>query len=120
MNRNGTSDSSINKSNSPAKEGNSKEEEIIKVLSEKYQKELSKLSLSQREGMVFNYIHQSNIQEDLNDVNLEDVLKITGKDEEKKKIKEEERLKRRKQLKNIIQHLKKLETLTIIALTTQN
>ena len=53
--------------------------ELKKKLAEKYQKELNQLSLSQREKLVFNYIHQPGAQENLGDVCLDDLLKITSR-----------------------------------------
>jgi hypothetical protein len=92
------------------KPGFETEEMVIQKLSEKYQKELSKLSLSQREKMVFNYIHQSSAQEELKDVNPEEVLRVSNgvseKGEDRKKA-IRDKIKRRQQLKKIIENLKK-------------
>jgi len=81
------------------------EQKLIERLSKKYEKELDKLSLSQRERVVFNYIHQNPVHDELNDVCLDDLLKISAKDEENNGF-SNDRHKRRKQLKRIIEGLK--------------
>eukprot|EP00826_Nyctotherus_ovalis_P066951 TRINITY_DN9959_c0_g1_i7.p1 TRINITY_DN9959_c0_g1~~TRINITY_DN9959_c0_g1_i7.p1 ORF type:complete len:334 (-),score=100.71 TRINITY_DN9959_c0_g1_i7:41-1042(-) len=43
---------------------------------DKYQKEFCELSLSQKEKAVFNYIHESPVQEGLKDICLDDLLQI--------------------------------------------
>jgi len=54
------------------------DQELISKIADKFQKELSQFTLSQREKLAFNYIHQSAAQENLGDVCLDDLLKITS------------------------------------------
>ncbi len=77
------------------------EQQMIEKLSQKYQTELGKLSLSQRERLVFNYINQSTAQEDLKDVSAEEVMQVTGKEEN-------ERERRRQEIKRMIQEINNL------------
>ena len=55
------------------------EQELMEAIANKYQKELSQYTLSQREKIVFNYIHQAEKQDNLRDVCLDDLLKIPSK-----------------------------------------
>lgn len=69
---------------------------IIHKLSSKIHKDLSALSLSQREKLVFSYIHGSNLTEESNDVKLEDLLRVSGSslcDERNSRVSHRERAK---------------------------
>lgn len=55
------------------------EQELMEAIMQKNKKELSQFTLSQRERIVYNYMHQAERQENLVDVCLEDLLKIPSK-----------------------------------------
>jgi len=94
----------------PSSIHNERQQQVFST--EQYQKELGQYSLSQRENILFNYMHQPGEHEDLGDVCLEDLLKITGRSERSlRKSNRKDVEKRNRIIRNINQRNRKLNRL---------
>eukprot|EP00826_Nyctotherus_ovalis_P044070 TRINITY_DN4723_c0_g1_i2.p1 TRINITY_DN4723_c0_g1~~TRINITY_DN4723_c0_g1_i2.p1 ORF type:complete len:303 (+),score=72.99 TRINITY_DN4723_c0_g1_i2:68-976(+) len=82
------------------------EQELMEAIMQRNKKELSQFTLSQREKIIYNYMHQAEKPDNLADVCLEDLLKIPSKQTDRE-LSSEDIQSRIREIKQIISSFEK-------------